>query len=224
MKKHVLPIILLILLAFSAAGCGRDTEESPAPESSAAAGYATRTARFYALANGGSFWYEADRTDSGTEYLFTQAVREGIVTTVEKHKDGKDDIYMIFDGSRVDYLEPSLKVYDTTITRRGQGFLFSGDPGAFETPVTSGSAALSGKEYYCEAFITSGENGESGVDKYYFDGDRLAAVSATSIEVQLLINQLPAFVRLRKSLKLLPESSLIDHFFFAARFGFISFK
>lgn len=186
MKKHVLPILLLILLAFSAAGCSRDTEEGSAPESSAAAGYATRTARFYALANGGSFWYEADRTDSGTEYVFTQAVREGIVTTIEKHKDGKDDIYMIFDGSRVDYLEPSLKVYDTTITRRGQGFLFSGDPGAFESPVTSGSAALSGKEYYCEAFITSGENGESGVDKYYFDGDRLAAVSVSGGEGMVL--------------------------------------
>ncbi len=193
MKKHILPILLLILLAFSAAGCGRDTEESPAPESSAAAEYATRTARFYALANGGSFWYEADRTDNDTEYVFTQAVREGIVTTIEKHEDVKDDIYMIFDGSRVDYLEPSLGVYDTTITCRGQGFLFSGDPDVFESPVTSGSAVLSGKEYYCESFITSGENGESGVDKYYFEGDRLAAVSVSGgVSMVLLIRDYSA--------------------------------
>ncbi len=187
MKKHILPLLMLILLAFSAAGCRSGADEGSASESRAAsAEYATRTARFYALANGGSFWYEANRTDNGTEYVFTQAARKGIVTTVEKHRDGKDDIYMIFDGSRVDYLEPSLGVYDTTITRRGQGFLFSGDPHSFESPISAGESALSGREYYCEAFITSGENGESGVDKYYFDGERLAAVSVSGRTVMFI--------------------------------------
>ena len=103
-------------------------------------------------------------------------------TEVQPEKVGTDVVHSM----RIDSQLRVAGIYTFFYQEKEQGFLFSGDPHSFESPISAGESALSGREYYCEAFITSGENGESGVDKYYFDGERLAAVSVSGRTVMFI--------------------------------------
>ncbi len=143
----------------------------------------TKTAEFYASVDVNNFWYDSEIIESEGTYSYVQAVKNGVVTTIEDREDDSEDSYQIFYKNYVHKLYLNKKTYDTEITSKGdnpQGIrlLFASyDFRSFNDPKSTGEELLEGKYYYCETFDAVDSKGAVvGENKYYFENDRLKAI------------------------------------------------
>lgn len=149
----------------------------------------TKTAEFYASIDVNNFWYDAQVIESKEKYSYTQAVKNGVVTTIEDREGTEKDGYQIFYKNYIHKLHLDTKVYDTEATSKGDNplgirLLFAAyDYKSFNDPKSTGDELLEGKYYYCETFDAVDSKGKAiGENKYYFENDRLKAIVWTESE------------------------------------------
>lgn len=172
--RRIISIFTVMLLLISLASCGDGGDAS----SQGGSAYPSRTAEFYGTMDMNSFWFTMEFTNNGATYGFTQATNGNVVTTIEDYDNDSLDTYEIYDGKCVHKLNISGSSYNTAIGLEGQTFLFAGyDASMFVNPSTNGVKTFEDVSYHCESFVTKSMSGSgSGVNNYYFDGDRLKAV------------------------------------------------
>lgn len=143
----------------------------------------TKTAEFYASIDVNNFWYDAQVIESKDKYSYAQAVKNGVVTTIEDREGTEEDSYQIFYKNYIHKLNLTTKVYDTEVTSTGDNpmgirLLFAAyDFRSFNDPKSTGDELLEGKYYYCETFDAVDSKGKVvGENKYYFENERLKAI------------------------------------------------
>lgn len=179
MKKIIACSVLFLLLVVSLFACNKNSEDSNSD--SGDTDNMSRTQKFYSDIED-TYFADMVFTKNGETYGYLQAKSGDVVTTVEDHDDDSKDTYCIYDGKRIDYIEFDKKYYDSTVTKRGERFIFDGyNASDFSKPETIKDADFNGKKYYCEKFISSsdGKNADSE-DKYYYDGSRLVGIEIYS--------------------------------------------
>lgn len=178
--KRIISLFIALLLVSAFASCADGNDLSSSSAESAVT--SSRTEKFYTEMTGTCYFVMTMNDSSGT-YSYTQATDGSVTTTIKDYADDDKDLYCIFNGTEIHYLEIADKYYDTTITTNGQKFIFAGyTASAFASPKVSENADFNGSKYYCETFPTASSAGGEvdGEDRYYFDGDRLAGVEVTS--------------------------------------------
>ncbi len=181
--KRIFALLIALLLVVGMFACKDEGDDTSKPVSS-------KTQNFY---NGvtDTFYVELEMTEGDVTYSMIQAKRGGSVTTIKDYEDDSQDLYCIFDGSRIDYLDLDAKTVDTTLSTNGQVFLFDNDGKRFANPTVNENAQFRGKTYRCETFPTaSGANGNTvdGEDRYYFEANVLRAVEiVTDGEVTMTV-------------------------------------
>lgn len=185
MKKILAVSAALILLLSLLVSCKDDGADSSGTV------YGNRTQAFYGNMDQNSFYFSATVIDSsGAVYAMTQATNGLNVTTVIDFSGTTNDSYEIYhygsDGKYVHQLDVSGKSYDTFLNRTGQDFIFAGyNHTMFMNLYSAGDEELNGEIYYCESFESAASSGgaASGLDKYYFRGDKLVAVVTSDLSL-----------------------------------------
>lgn len=181
--KRIAVFLAAVLLAFGLIACKDNGDESNTGVT------ISKTQSFYASVSD-PYYVELEMTEGDTTYRMTQVKKGKTTTTIKDYEDDSQDIYCIFDGSRIDYLDLDTKTVDTTLSTNGQVFLFEGSSDRFANPTVNENAQFRGKTYRCESFATaSTSNGAvDGEDRYYFEANVLRAVEiVTNGEVTMTL-------------------------------------
>lgn len=164
-KKLIISFVLTALMLICFSACGDDFD--------------TNTIKFYRNINTDSYYYKATVTENGETYTYSQAIKNGIVTTIEDREGNVYDGYVIYNGNQLHTIDFNEKRYDTEITASGVKFVFTSDNvDNYNYPADIKDETLDGNTYRCETFKVVDANGDTvGENKYYYtSSERLAAV------------------------------------------------
>ena len=187
--KKLLAILLSLIMVFSLAACGGNTEnttggeevnnqvenqeeqqqEEKLPEAS------TKTlAYFQKFLSGGEYTMEMKTTAEGMEMTMKSAYKGDMIYS-ESEYAGQKSIMVMKDGYQyiIDHSSKTvmkMQVVDNSAVMD----MFADEAANYETAVASGETEYSGKSYDYEEFTVEGETVQ-----YLFDGDELKFIKAT---------------------------------------------
>ena len=187
--KKLIAILLGVIMVFSLAACGGNTEnttggeevnnqvenqeeqqqEEKLPEAS------TKTlAYFQKFLSGGEYTMEMKTTAEGMEMTMKSAYKGDMIYS-ESEYAGQKSIMVMKDGYQYIIDHSSKTVMKMQVVDNGAVMdMFADEAANYETAAASGETEYNGKSYDYEEFTVEGETVQ-----YLFDGDELKFIKAT---------------------------------------------
>ena len=197
--KKLIAILLGVIMVFSLAACGGNTEnpaggeevnnnqveeknnaeipDDELPEAS------TKTlAYFQKFLSGGEYTMEMKTTAEGMTVAMKSAFK-GDMMYSESDMDGIKSVMVMKDGYQYIIDEASKSVIKTQVVDNAAVMdMFSDEAANYETPVNSGTTEYNGKSYDYEEFTVEGETVQ-----YLFDGADLKIIKANVMGTESIV-------------------------------------